>query len=215
MVIAIDGPAGVGKSSVARMISQKCGFYYLNSGLFYRAIAYNQLLKGLAPHDRESALKTASSTSIDIKDGVLLVDGVDLGSRLRTQEVGMAASIVSSIPELRNIVNRRIREIVDNGLDIVAEGRDMTTVVFPDAQYKFYFDAKPSIRAKRRFDELGGSVEYDKILKEIEKRDNNDRNKVSGALKVAENAVVVDTSDLTISQVCDRVLKVIKWPKNK
>lgn len=131
------------------------------------------------------------------------------------QEVGMAASIVSSIPELRNIVNRRIREIVDNGLDIVAEGRDMTTVVFPDAQYKFYFDAKPSIRAKRRFDELGGSVEYDKILKEIEKRDNNDRNKVSGALKVAENAVVVDTSDLTISQVCDRVLKVIKWPKNK
>ena len=212
MIVAIDGPAGVGKSSIARMVGQKLGLYYLNSGNFYRGVTYRILNLGLDPNDRDVCIKAADEALFDIRDGRFYLDGEDVEDRLHTPAIDLWASKISVIPEVRAIVNRNIHELTGR-LSIIAEGRDMTTVVFPDAEYKFFFDARPEVRAKRRYDQNPSAMPYEQVLSEINERDHIDRNKPVGGLKIAPDALYIDTSYLTINEVCDKVVKAVKGGK--
>ncbi len=203
MVIAIDGPAGSGKSTIARKIAEHLGWYFLNTGSFYRAYTLAQLEKGLDPLDRESVLETARETRITVKDGNIYINGVNAENRLHTPVVDRFTSPVSSDPRLRSIVTAQVRELAGK-MDIVTEGRDTTTVIFPDAEYKFYFDASVDERARRRMAQQTG-VSYEEVLEAMKKRDRNDMEKEAGALKMAENAIYIDTTNLTIDDVCEKV----------
>ena len=203
MVIAIDGPAGSGKSTIARKVAEHLGWYFLNTGSFYRAYTLAQLEKGLDPLDRESVLETAKDTRITVKDGNIYINGVNAEERLHTPVVDRFTSQVSSDPRLRKIVTEEVRELAGT-MNIVTEGRDTTTVIFPDAEYKFYFDASIEERARRRLSEQSGMT-YEEILESIRKRDRNDMEKEVGALKRAENAIYIDTTNLTIDGVCEKV----------
>lgn len=209
MIVAIDGPAGVGKSSIAKMVSEELGMYYLNSGNFYRGITYRILNHGLDPSKPHDCVKAAMDAQFDVKDGRFYLDGEDVEDKLHHPSIDIWTSKVSVNPQVRSIVNERIHDLTKR-MDVVAEGRDMTTVVFPDAEHKFFFDAIPEIRAKRRYDQNPGVMDYDTILKEINERDAIDRNKPVGGLKIAPDAVYIDTSYLTISEVCEKVIKAVK-----
>ncbi len=209
MVVAIDGPAGVGKSSIARMVGERLGLYYLNSGNFYRGVTYRLLRDGLDPSDPEQCVKAAREADFDVRDGRFYLDGQDVESDLHTPAIDLWSSKVSVNPEVRAIVNQNIHALTGR-LDIICEGRDMTTVVFPDAEHKFFFDAKPEIRAQRRFDQNPDAMPYEKVLAEIIERDEIDRNKPVGGLKIAPEAQYIDTSYLTIKQVCEKVVNAIK-----
>ena len=208
MIIAIDGPAGVGKSTIAGAIADRLGIYYLNSGNFYRGVTLKAIRDGIDMKDPKACIETAQNAVFDVVNGRFHLDGEDVQDLLHTPEIDLNSSYISVIPKVREIVNRRIHELT-NRMSIIAEGRDMTTVVFPDADYKFFFDARPEIRARRRYDQNPEAMPYERVLAELKERDENDRNKPVGALKLADGAVYVDTSDLTISQVCDKVLSCI------
>ena len=209
MVIAIDGPAGSGKSTIARMIADKLGYYFLNTGSFYRVYTLAQLEAGGDPLDKDGVLKTAKSVCVTVCDGDICLDGKDVEKLLHTPRVDRFCSQVSVDPRLREYVNLQVRKLAE-GMDIVTEGRDTTTVIFPDADYKFYFDASPEVRARRRIAQQGGNQTYEEVLDLICKRDENDRNKALGALKIAKDAVYIDTSYLTIREVCEKVVSVVR-----
>ncbi len=210
MIIAIDGPAGSGKSTIARNVARSLGFYFLNTGSFYRAYTLSAIENEIDPLDREKVYENARKISLSVKDGDICIDGVDCEDRLHTASVDAYSSQVSSDPRIRELVNRAVRKIAA-GMDIVTEGRDTTTVVFPDADFKFYFDASPEIRARRRMNEQKGS-DFETILHSIEARDKMDKEKEVGALKIADNAIYIDTSLLTISQVCEKVIEAVREP---
>ena len=209
MVVAIDGPAGVGKSSVANWIAEKFDFFNLNSGSFYRAVVIKVLDTGVDTGNERAVVSAAGTAQIDIVDGKLYLDGKDIENRLRTAEVDRFSSIFSSIVEVRHIVNKHLRRI-GGSINLVAEGRDMTTVVFPDAELKIYLEAPASVRAERRFDQGMTSQSLVEIENSILERDHRDRNKKEGSLFIAGDAVVIDTSILTFPEVCEKVTGLIK-----
>lgn len=204
MIVAIDGPAGCGKSTVAKILAEKNGWYYLNTGSIYRAFTLSQINRGGDPLDKDSVLENAKNTKITVENGNICINGVDSESLLHTPEVDKYCSEVSTDPRLRDLVNDISRELT-KGRDIITEGRDTTTVIFPNADYKFYFDASPLERAIRRFKEQKG-VDLPTVLNAIEKRDKNDKEKAYGALKIADDALYIDTTNLTIEEVCEKVL---------
>ena len=201
MVVAIDGPAGTGKSTVAHQVAKDLNLVYLNSGSFYRALTLSALEAGISAEDTGAVLEHAKKQTLDYVNARLILNGKDVDDLLHQDKVDAAVSKVSSIVELRHLVNERMREIVQN-LSIICEGRDMTTVVFPNAEYKFFLDASIDVQAKRRFDQGVSNLTLEEIKEAIIKRDEMDRKKAEGALKKAEDAFYIDTSDLTISQVC-------------
>ncbi len=205
MIIAIDGPAGSGKSTVAKTVAGKLNFYHLNSGDFYRAVTYKIIRENATEASDEEKIRIAESCRIQVKDNNVYLDGVNIQDKLHTPEMDMITSKISSVVPIRSYVNKIIHELTES-LDIVAEGRDMTTVVFPNADYKFYLDAKPEVRAMRRHLQNGGKEQIEEVLTEIRLRDENDRNKKEGALKIAPDAIYIDTSYLTIDKVCEKVL---------
>lgn len=201
MVVAIDGPAGTGKSTVAKKISEDLGLVYLNSGSFYRALTLSLLDAGINLDDVAAVMDFARKQKLDYVNARLVLNGNDVDDLLHQDRVDANVSKVSSIVDLRHLVNDRMREIV-RSLSIICEGRDMTTVVFPDAEHKFYLDANVDVQAKRRFDQGVSGLSLEEIKAAIIKRDEMDRNKAEGSLKKAPDAVYIDTSDLTINQVC-------------
>ncbi|MBO4386927.1 MAG: (d)CMP kinase [Treponema sp.] len=202
MVVAIDGPAGTGKSTVAHQVAKDLGLTYLNSGSFYRALTLSAIEAGISPDDSDAVLEHAKKQKLDYVNARLILNGVDVDDQLHQDKVDSAVSKVSSIVELRHLVNARMREIVQD-LSIICEGRDMTTVVFPNAEHKFFLDASIDVQAKRRFDQGVSNLTLEEIKAAIIKRDEMDRKKAEGSLKKAPDSFYIDTSDLTISQVCE------------
>jgi len=208
MVVAIDGPAGSGKSTIAKIIAEELNITFLNSGSFYRGITLFLLREKIDLTDNEKILTFAKSLKIDYKNSRLVVNGEDVEDLLHSDIVDANVSAVSSIVSLRHIVNDKIREIT-NSISIVCEGRDMTTVVFPNAEYKFYLDASIDVQAERRFKQGVSNLSLEEIKEAIRKRDELDRNKKEGSLKISTDATYIDTSDLTIKQVCEIIINKI------
>nr|WP_191013739.1 (d)CMP kinase [Treponema zioleckii] len=205
MIIAMDGPAGTGKSTIASLIAKKLNITYLNSGSFYRALTLALNEARIDISDSEKVVEFCKKQKLEYVDSHLVLNGVDVESRLHEDAVSKKVAQVSSIVEIRHLVNDRMREIT-NSLSIICEGRDMTTVVFPNADYKFFLDASIDVQAQRRFDQGVSNMSLEEIKEAIRKRDEIDRNKAEGALKQAEDAIYIDTSALTIEQVCDLIL---------
>ena len=208
MVVAIDGPAGCGKSTIAKIIADKLNITFLNSGSFYRGITLSLLRAGIPLEAQQEIVEFAGKLEIDYVNSRLVVNGEDVEDSLHTDEVDAHTAQVSSIIPLRHIVNEKIRHITKS-LSIVCEGRDMTTVVFPDAEHKFYLDASIDVQALRRFKQGVSNLSLEEIKEGIRKRDEIDKSKAEGALKIASDATYIDTSDLTIEQVCEIIIRKI------
>ncbi|CUU05025.1 cytidylate kinase [Candidatus Kryptobacter tengchongensis] len=213
IIIAIDGPAGSGKSTTARLVAQKLGYIYIDTGAMYRALTLKVIELGIDPNDESSIIKIAENTKIELlyENGNLkvILDGKDVSEKIRSPEVTSLVSIVSAHPKLRDIMVKKQRELGRNG-GVVMDGRDIGTVVFPDADLKIFMTADVRERAKRRQKELkaqGFDVEIEKLIKEIEERDKFDSTREIGPLKKADDAIEIDTTNLTIDEQVEIVLK--------
>ena len=209
MIIAIDGPAGTGKSTIASILAKKLDITFLNSGGFYRTLTMAVLDGGIDYKDEKATIDFCKKQKIEYtKDNHFILNGKDVTEHLHDDRITANASQVSSIVEIRHLVNDLMREITKS-LSIVCEGRDMTTVVFPNAEYKIYLDASSDVRARRRFDQGVSDMTLEELKASIEKRDEMDKNKKEGSLKIAPDALYIDTSNLTIDNVCEIILKQI------
>jgi len=214
MVIAIDGPAGSGKSTIAKLLAEKLKnadggeFTYINSGNLYRAITLGCLRAKIDISDSEKVIEFAQNIKISYQKTQVFIDGENVTDLLHTDEIDRHSSPLSAIVPVRHIVNDLIRSL-SQGRNIVVEGRDITTVVFPNAEYRFYLDASADSRAKRRFDQGVSNLSLEEIKTAILQRDRIDSNKEEGSLKIADGVVYLDTSDLTIIQVYEKLIEVI------
>jgi len=213
MVASIDGPAGVGKSTVARRCAEAAGLLYVNSGSFYRAITLAVLESGKPPAEVDAVIAVARACRLEMRGACLCLNGRHVENLLHSDAVDEWVAAQSSIPEIRRIVNDRLREIVA-GKDVLVEGRDIGTVVFPSAEVKIFLDADVSTRAARRHAQGVTNLPLEEVKKSIAARDTVDRTKPSGQLRAAPDALHIDTSHLTIDQVCDRVIEAILVKKN-
>jgi cytidylate kinase len=213
VVVAIDGPAGVGKSTVARQCAERAGFLYINSGSFYRAVTLSVLEQQVAPDDTDAVLRVARACRLDIQAGKVSLDGRSVEHLLHGDAVTAWVAAHSAILGVREVLNARVREIASQR-DAVVEGRDIGTVVFPDAAAKIFLDADIATRAARRHDQGVSSLSLAETRAAIGRRDTVDRNKPSGRLAAAPDAIHIDTSLLTLQQVCERVDEAILVSRN-
>ena len=204
-VVAIDGPAGAGKSTVARAAARALGFTYLDSGAMYRSVAVAALDRGIEP--AEVARSVRIELAGDTDDQRVILDGRDVTTAIRAPEVSEAASRAAADPEVRSAMVAQQRRLLTHG-DWVAEGRDIGTVVAPEAEVKVFLDADPGERARRRAAELGGNPTT--VLAEQAIRDQRDREREHSPLRPAPGAVVIDTTGLTVDQVAQRVIALVR-----
>ena len=209
LIIAVDGPAGAGKSSIAKIIAEKLNIEYVDSGAIYRAITKKILDSNIKIDDYAKIDKLLNNITIKLENNRVFIDGDDSTPFIRTKEVTELVSPVSSNINVRKRVNKYLNEY-SLGKSIIMDGRDIGTVVFPSATYKFYLDASVDMRAERRFREKTTSMSLSEIKSSIEKRDENDKNKEFGALKIAGDAIYLDTTNLSINEVVEYILKIIK-----
>ena len=214
--IAIDGPAGAGKSTIAKAVSKKLGFIYVDTGALYRAIALNAIETDTNISDEQAVGNLLKSTNVELvfRDGVQLVllNGCDVSDKIRTPRVSMAASAVSALPVVRAFLLDLQRSIAQKN-NVIMDGRDIGTVVLPDAKVKIFLTASAKCRADRRYKELcekGENVEYEDVLNDIKTRDYNDSHREIAPLKPAPDSITADTSDDTLEQAIQRLLKIIE-----
>ena len=205
MRIAIDGPSGSGKSSVAKAIANKLGLLHLDTGGMYRTLGYKIIKDNLSLENIDESLKNLDLKIINKK---FFLDGEDVSEKIRSNEVSKMASKVSSIKSVREYMVNLQRKISSDH-DVILDGRDIGTVVFPNAEVKIYLTATPEIRAKRRYLE-DGSVSYEKILEDILKRDYDDSHREHSPLKIAQGAKIIDTDNLNFEEVVEKIIEVIK-----
>ncbi|MDR2150757.1 MAG: (d)CMP kinase [Spirochaetaceae bacterium] len=209
MVIAIDGPAGSGKSTVSEMLAENFGFTYINSGNIYRAFTLACIRGQIAVTDTEAVCAYVQTVQIDYQGNALYLNGENVTELLHTDEIDRQVSIFSSIVQLRHRVNTLIRRIAQN-TNAVVEGRDITTVLFPDAEYRFYLDASLDARARRRFEQGISSESLEEIQRSLAERDSFDQKNVEGSLKIVPGVCIFDTSLLTIQEVYDTLVNKIQ-----
>jgi len=212
-IITIDGPAGAGKSTVSKALAKKLGYIYLDTGALYRALAHKALNDKISLEDTSALAKLCFNTTVSLKniDGkmVVLVDGEDVGDKIRTEEIGLAASKISAFTVVRKSLLNLQREAGLQGC-IVAEGRDMGSIVFPHADYKFYLDANVEERIKRRYNELlakGACVEYQAIQKDMMARDYQDSKRKIAPLKASADAIIIDSTGLSAEGVVEKIIQ--------
>lgn len=216
MKIAIDGPAGAGKSSIAKLVAKKLSFVYVDTGAMFRTVAYYFLSQGKDPSDAEMVTEECEkiSISIEYKDRAqhIFLDGTDVSTEIRQEEVGKNASVVAKNQAVRNRLLALQRQMAEKQ-DVIMDGRDIGTVVLPDAQVKIYLTASASVRAERRYKELvekGETCNLKKIEEDIIARDEQDMNREIAPLKQAEDAVLVDSSYMTIEEVVDKIIEIVE-----
>jgi len=212
-VVTIDGPAGSGKSTVSKAVAAKLKYLYLDTGALYRALAYKALKNEMDVNNPDDLSKLCSTTRVTLKNFndkmIVFVDGEDVGDKIRKEEVGLAASTISAFPVVREKLLSLQREAGTYG-DIVAEGRDMGSVVFPDAEFKFFLDANREVRIRRRHEELVQKkvpVEWDAISRDLQARDYQDSQRKIAPLTAASDAMIIDSTSLDVSQVVEIILK--------
>ena len=215
--IAIDGPAGAGKSTVAKRIAEIMHLTYVDTGAMYRALGLKAVRNGIDPGDAEAVATMLPDTTVTfIKingEQHVVLDGEDVNEFIRTEEISHAASVISTLPEVRQKLVDLQREIA-RSTDTVMDGRDIGTVVLPNTPYKFYVTASAEVRAKRRFIEyqqkgILGDRTYEDVLNEVKIRDERDMNREFSPLRPAENAVIIDTSEMSIDEAVDAVIEEI------
>lgn len=214
--IAIDGPAGAGKSTIARRVAKELSFIYVDTGAMYRAMALYLLHKNVDRTNTEQIGVVCQNAEISIEyqngEQIVLLNGENVNAYLRTEEVGNMASVSSAVPRVREKLLSLQRKLAKD-MSVVMDGRDIGTTILPDADVKIYLTASSLTRAKRRYLELqekGTVCDLDNIQKDIEERDQRDMNREISPLRQAEDAVLVDSSDLTIEQVVDRILEIFR-----
>ena len=209
--VAIDGPAGSGKSSVARALSKKFDLIHFDSGACYRAVAYYFLSQGIKDSEEIEASDLFSLIRLDYSNGYLYLNGKKTGEEIRTPEVSQFTSDISTKRIVRDFVTTSIRNMI-KGHHIIMEGRDIGSVVLPNADLKIYLTATPTERAKRRLKEWqsnGEEIDLNKVIKEIERRDQQDTNRSLAPLKPAENAIMIDTTSLSFHEVVEEISRLI------
>ena len=209
--VAIDGPAGAGKSTIAKLVAKEKGYIYVDTGAMYRGLAIHFLKKGIRPEDKDAVADACRDAEVTIgyEDGVqqLYLNGENITPLLRTEEVGNMASKTSAIPEVRKKLLDLQRSLAGEK-DVIMDGRDIGTNILPDADVKIYLTASVATRAKRRYDELkakGISCDLESISRDIEERDNRDMTREIAPLKQAEDAIRIDSSDMTIPEVVKKI----------
>ncbi|MBR7160098.1 MAG: (d)CMP kinase [Clostridia bacterium] len=212
MNIAIDGPAGAGKSTVAKRIASTLGITYLDTGAMYRAVALYMLNNDISVLNADAVAKNMANVSIDIRyiDEVqhVFLNGEDVSTQIRQHHVSQAASDVSKHFVVREKMVQLQQSIASN-INVIMDGRDIGSVVLPNAEHKFYLTASAEVRAQRRYDELvekGQNVDYDELLEDIKKRDYNDTHRENSPLIVSQGAIVVDSSDMNVDEVVEFIL---------
>ena len=215
--IAIDGPAGAGKSTIARRLAKDLGFYYVDTGAIYRTVAYFMDLLGISPKDVDGVERYIDELTVSIEydeDGAqhMIMNGMDVSDDIRTQEISQKASLVSAHAVVRDVLLDMQRDVAKRH-NVIMDGRDIGTVVLPRANVKIFLTADPEVRAKRRYEELiakGQKADLPQILKEIQQRDYQDTHRAIAPLKQAKDAVQVDTSALDIEGVLDAIKAIVK-----
>ena len=213
--VAIDGPAGAGKSTIAKAAAKQLNYIYVDTGALYRTIAYNAVKKNVID-DTNAVIALLNDTKVELKyiDGVqaVFLNGEDVSAYIRTPEISMGASKVSAIPEVRAFLLSLQQEIAKEN-DVIMDGRDIGTVVLPNAKVKIFLTASPEARAQRRYKELcekGMDVKYEDVLNDVIQRDYNDTHRDVAPLKPADGCVIVDTTELDFEQSVDKIISVIK-----
>ncbi|MCX8076291.1 MAG: (d)CMP kinase [Aquificaceae bacterium] len=212
MKIAIDGPAGCGKSTVAKEVSKRLNIPYLNTGLVYRATAYVCVKEGIEPDDALRVFEKPFEVKLDVAKTEVFYRGEEITDRLSSEDVGNVASQIATVPAFRERINQYFRALVGDG-SVVAEGRDAGTHIFPDAEIKVFLTASEEERARRRYEQLkvqGMEVDFESVLKAIVERDQRDRDRPLYPFRPAEDAVLIDTTGVSVEEVVERVLKLVE-----
>ena len=220
-IVAIDGPAGTGKGTITKILAKEMGLVNIDTGATYRCVALYAIRNNIKLEEKDKIIESLANIHIDMKneDGeqTIFLNGEDVSKEIRSKEVTKIVSQVSSIKEVRFAMVDVQRKLAE-GKDVIMEGRDITTYVFPNADVKIYLDADEKERAKRRYKEMqekGIEMTYEEVLKNIQIRDKNDKEKEIGALKIADDAVYVDTTNLTIEEVKEKVKQIIEEKRGK
>lgn len=214
--VAIDGPAGAGKSTIARRLAAELGYRYVDTGAIYRTVAYFMDLWGVSPKDVDGVNRYIDELTVEIEydeDGLqhMIMNGMDVTKDIRTPDISQKASLISAHACVRDMLLDMQRELAEQH-NVVMDGRDIGTVVLPHATVKIFLTASPEVRAKRRCDELsakGQKVDYNKVLKDIQQRDYQDTHREIAPLKMSRDSIKVDTSDMTIEEVLEKLKEIV------
>jgi cytidylate kinase len=211
LILAIDGPSGAGKGTVARAVAAELGYRHVDSGAMYRAVGWKSVRDGLRLDDEQAVARLAAQSRIDLSGTRVTIDGIDVTREIRTPDIDRAAASVARLPGVRAILVARQRELGKGG-GIVMEGRDIGTVVFPQADAKIYLDASPAERARRRASDpahSGGSAVVGEVADALTARDELDRTRQSSPLYAAPDAAIIDTTGKSVTEVVDEVMRVV------
>ncbi|MEG0249711.1 MAG: (d)CMP kinase [Peptostreptococcus sp.] len=217
LIIAIDGPAGAGKSTISKLVSKRLDISYLDTGAMYRAVTYKCIIEGINTDDEKEVIKVCESSDVDFRDNQIYLDGKNVDVEVRKQEVSSKVSNVAKVKRVRELMVKRQREIGSKN-DVILDGRDVGTCIFPNAKYKFYLSASPEERGRRRFEEMkakGENVVLEEIIRDIERRDKIDSTREVSPLMKAEDAIEIDSTSMSINEVVDYIIDVVESDKIK